>query len=142
MRQQKGFSLLEAIVAMVILTTVGLAVFSWLNNYFNYLAAVERIARETVLIRNVSEMMQTINPLLQPEGTVDWESDDADEVRWTSSFIMAPRDGVRNTGMIGFYQVSLHQVDVEILSAKHETIRFDLRLVGYQQARRPSFEDF
>ncbi|MFN7475909.1 MAG: prepilin-type N-terminal cleavage/methylation domain-containing protein [Burkholderiales bacterium] len=37
-----GFTLLEAIVALVLLTTAGLALFSWINNGFDSLQRIER----------------------------------------------------------------------------------------------------
>lgn len=63
-----GFTLLEVIVAMVILSTAGLVLFGWINQN---LATASRLresqARSQLQIEGVS-WLATINPVAEPEG--------------------------------------------------------------------------
>lgn len=63
-----GFTLLEVIVAMVILSTSGLVLFAWLNqNLATATRLQESQARSQLQLEGVS-WLATINPALEPEG--------------------------------------------------------------------------
>lgn len=63
-----GFTLLEVIVAMVILSTSGLVLFAWINQNLQTARRLqESQARSQMQMEGVS-WLATINPALEPEG--------------------------------------------------------------------------
>jgi general secretion pathway protein I len=69
-RQTTGFGLLEAIVALVILGSTGLTLFSWINNNLEAatrLKAIEQRAHDRL---EAQAWLATLNPANQPEGGV------------------------------------------------------------------------
>ena len=66
--QRGGFTLLEVIVALVILSTSGLALFSWINQNLSTATRLrESQARSQLQLEGVS-WLATINPATEPEG--------------------------------------------------------------------------
>ncbi|WP_457445563.1 type II secretion system protein [Roseateles sp. P5_E4] len=64
----RGFTLLEVIVALVILSTAGLVLFGWINqNLATATRLRESQARSQLQIEGVS-WLATINPVAEPEG--------------------------------------------------------------------------
>jgi general secretion pathway protein I len=64
----RGFTLLEVIVALVILSTAGLALFGWINqNLATATRLRESQARSQLQIEGIS-WLATINPVAEPEG--------------------------------------------------------------------------
>jgi len=65
---QRGFTLLEVIIALVILSTSGLVLFAWINQN---LATASRLresqARSQLQVEGVS-WLSTVNPAAEPEG--------------------------------------------------------------------------
>jgi general secretion pathway protein I len=65
---QRGFTLLEVVVALVILSTSGLMLFSWINQNLETASRLrESQARSQLKIEGVA-WLETINPALEPEG--------------------------------------------------------------------------
>lgn len=66
--RSRGFTLLEVIVALVILSTAGLVLFGWINqNLATATRLRESQARSQLQIEGVS-WLSTINPAAEPEG--------------------------------------------------------------------------
>lgn len=130
---QQGFSLLEAIVALVILSTAGLALFNWINTNLITLQRVQTVQQKNEAIRNGLAFLKNINPLEKPTGkeeigiyTFDWESE----------VLEAPQDGINaRSGTLSLYQVALYNVTTRIYQHEQLVTEFTVRKVGYQQVR-------
>src|SRR3974377_946954 len=66
--QQRGFTLLEAVVALVLIGTTGMALMAWINTGLETVARVQDASARGEALRNALEQMQTVNPLLEPNG--------------------------------------------------------------------------
>jgi general secretion pathway protein I len=65
---ERGFTLLEVIVALVILSTSGLALFGWINQSLSTATRLrDSQARSQLQLEGVS-WLETINPAAEPEG--------------------------------------------------------------------------
>lgn len=130
---QRGFTLLEVIVALVILSTSGLVLFGWINQN---LATVTRLresqARSQLQLEGVS-WLATINPALEPEGErevaglrLTWRSELLEPMRPEYNFggSIVPR------WMIGLYRVNAS------IARKDNGLRADWEQVaaGWQSA--------
>jgi general secretion pathway protein I len=128
---QRGFTLLEAIVALVLISTVGMVAFGWINRSLDTLARIQQAQSRDVVMRNALDWMDTVNPMLSPRGreeignlTISWESAETE----------ARRDGYDSGGW-SLYQLALYDTEVVVDASGQEPVRFVLRQVGYEQVR-------
>ena len=133
MIRQGGFSLLEAVVAMVLISGAGAALFSWINTELGSVARLQQINSQAETMLNVLEFMQTVNPMLTPEGdaplarlTVTWKSNAVTEVQ----------DGVSYPAGVSLYQLALYDTLVSVMYRDGTPwFSFTLRQVGYKRVR-------
>jgi general secretion pathway protein I len=129
---ERGFSLLEAIVALVVIASSGLALYSWINSNLISLARIEATARRAGAVQNALDLMAQINPAAQTSGnllinglTIEWNAEELEPLR----------DGVGYPGGIGLYQIGLFDTEVRVSQEEREIASFTLRQVGYEQVR-------
>jgi len=125
---QRGFTLLEAIVALVLITTTGMALLSWINTNLVTLRHVQHAQQRHEAIRNALAFMDTINPLEKPQGE---ETVGIYMFRWEAQAVELPKDGK------GLYQLGLYDTGVEVSLDDELLARFTLRQVGFKQVREP-----
>lgn len=127
-----GFSLLEAIVAMVLIAGAGLALFSWISNNITSLASIEDVNRRSEATINVLEYMELVNPMEAPEGSAILGGY---SITWRAHLASPITDGVDHPRGVSAYQFALYRVDVA--AASPQGAWFDLRLnqVGYKRVR-------
>ncbi len=129
--RDQGFSLLEAIVAMVLISIAGLALFSWINTSFIALGRIQSANAQAEAEMNAMQFMSTINPMKTPSGSavagrlkIEWQARALTEVKRNNTGSEAP----------GPFQVALYDTEVTIEELpdvpRH---RFLLRLMGYER---------
>ena len=79
--RQKGFTLLEAIVALVLIGSAGMALFSWINGNYISLSRIRDVNARSEATVNVLEYMDRVNPMLTPDGVAPLG---AYSIRWRS----------------------------------------------------------
>jgi len=134
---QSGFTLLEAIVALVLVSTVGMSLFAWVNTQLEGLYRLEGHHQRQYAKQNALEFIQVINPLENPRGS---ETMGIYTVTWQATAIEPPRDGIypKSAGM-GLFQVGLYNTQISVFVGDNDTAltRFQVRLFGYKQVREP-----
>ena len=134
---QDGFTLLEAIVAMVIMATALLALYSWLSTSTMALNRAQAQAHAIEDARAALALVEDINPMVEPDG----ERIAAPlTVRWRSQALTERRPGLSRIGMPTQFDFILYQVDVEVLRDGRLVRQFDLRRAGWEVARPPNLE--
>lgn len=136
LHRQRGFTLLEAIVAMVIVASAGTALFSWLNTNLNTVYRIQQVQERDMAIRLGLEWMETINPSLEPHGSVDFEGY---RIHWQGEPVEPPRDGAGLRGGQSLFQIALYQMLVRVEPPGQAAVEFTLRRTGYEQVRTPPF---
>ncbi len=63
-----GFGLLEAIVALVLLATVGAAMFDWIAHNIRQVSRVEEVERRARLQLDAQSLLAGVDPIAMPEG--------------------------------------------------------------------------
>ncbi len=126
-----GFTLLEAIVALVILTTAGLALFTWINASFDSLHRIEFNNNRAAAEVNALEFLRTINPMERPEGETVLG---AVTVRWRARPVSDIRPNLTDAQTAGPFMVGLYETEVE-LAAPPQLPRYTflIRQMGYQR---------
>ena len=131
-----GFTLLEVIVALTLIATVGMAIFSWINSS---LASLNRVQEKTIrqeVGRSAVSYMQTVNPMIQPSGEAEMG---AYEIQWQSHLLEPAKMGSGHLGGSSLYELALYDTHVQVRLEESEVTAFDVRLVGFRQTRQFSF---
>ena len=125
--RQRGFSLLEAVVAMVLISGVGYALFGWINSNIMSLNLIRDANARAEATQNILEYMSTINPMLKPEGNA---SLGLYKIRWQSKPVTLVQDGK------SLYQLALYDTMVRTEGGDgQQWFEFRLRQVGYKKVR-------
>lgn len=134
--KQMGFSLLEMIAALTILTIGSVVLFSWLGQTMGQLNRFQLQEKESLAKLQAIDFLSTQNPALASEGKQVFDSF---KMEWKSEPVAETRDAVSPTGGLGLYQISMYKVQVKTYDKSDRTwFEFPLRLVGYKQVRQPA----
>lgn len=128
--RNQGFSLLEALVALVVITGIGTAVYGWINTN---LIAIERsrnaIDRSEAVAAALT-VMEDINPMASPQGEAEYAGY---RIRWNSTPIEEPRQGRSRTGGNSLYRVGLYRVELRVGRPDAASVDFVVRQTGHRQ---------
>ena len=125
--QARGFSLIEVVVAMVLISGAGYAVFAWINTNISSLSRIHEINARSAVTQNILEYMSGVNPMLRPQGTASLGTY---TLRWEAKPITLVQEGK------GLYNLALYDTAIEAVRGDaRPALKFNLRLVGYKQVR-------
>lgn len=134
-RAQRGFSLLEAIVALAILASAGMVMFASMNQSVQMVQRAEASREADSALRNALAWMETVNPAQTPQGEqVLGEV----TLRWDSELVEPARDAMTGYLQAGLYQVGLYRMRLELSRDGERMAQVDLRRVGWLQVREPA----
>lgn len=106
----RGFGLLEAIVALVILASAGLALFAWIGQNLTDVRRIEDAQARAALQLTTVGLVTSINPFIEPTGQ---RRVGAVLVRWTSELIEPLRYSLPFAGSQSpVWEVGLYRLDV------------------------------
>ena len=132
-RNSRGFSLLEAVVAMALIAGVGMALFAWINSNIEALARVQDANSRAAATANVLEFMSTVNPMSTPDGKADLGGY---RMTWKAAAVTAAQDGTNYPSGMGIYQFALYDNLIAIEKTDGTPwFNFTLRQVGYKRVR-------
>lgn len=138
MGKTKGFTLLEAIVAMVIISVLSMSLYGWLNvSYVSSTRAVNTLEKSDVL-KSAQAFMQAVNPMEQPKGV--YQIGDY-FIRWSSEPITNVTPAYVNSRP-SLFDVALFEVKVDLLKGTTDSEgvlqgSYTLELIGHHRAREP-----
>lgn len=139
MKHQKGFTLMEAIVALVLMATTGVALFSWVNSNIITLQRVQASNAKDATTINALQFLHTINPMATPEGETRIGPY---TLQWKSVPLSEPRDGAGYPTGLSLYQLAIYQTQAQLYTEDgKDWFSFKLQQVGYKKVRdvRPPF---
>jgi len=133
-RVRRGFSLIEVIVALVVVSGFGAALFVWAGQTLQTAARAVQAQQRVELEHNVTELAAGINPGTSPSG--EWRSA-THLYRWTAEPLRGPLDQVRTFAGVGPYQVALYRVRFTVTPTDEPTavLRLEREVAGYRQVR-------
>lgn len=129
---QRGFSLLEAIVALTIMATSLLALYAWLSTSTFALGRARASAQALQDARVAKAIVETVNPMKDPTGSRDLAPL---EIRWKSRPLTERRTGMSRAGTSTQFDFRLYEVDVEVLRGGTVVRDFSVRRAGWEAAR-------
>ena len=127
----RGFTLLEAIVAVVLLSTAGLVLFTWINASFDSLNRIEISNARAAAELNAMEYMKTVNPMEQPTGNVKLGDI---QMIWRATPIGDPVQNRTDAREPGPFLVAMYQIEVSLDGRPRlEPYAMRLRQMGYRR---------
>lgn len=139
-RRERGFSLLEAIVALTVFSICAMALYGWLAVNVNALMRVEARAVGVRDGRTALAMLEAVNPMAEPSGERTLPGGLV--VRWTSREVVERKPGVGPSGNPLVFDLALYDVEVRVLRAGREANRFVVRRAGWETVRTLRDDDF
>lgn len=130
----RGFSLLEAVVALAILAAAGMALFAAMTQSVQMVGRAERARDADLALRNSLAWVELVNPMDEPTGERDVG---AYLLRWRAEPLEAPRDGTTGYLQPGLYQVGLYRMTLELWRDGTLERQVELNRAGYRQVRKP-----
>lgn len=136
-RGQAGFTLLEAIVALVLVSTLAGALYSWVNTELSSLTTIQRSVLRANLGRNALAYLEGVNPAAEPSGRFTMGDYQAS---WESTLLSEMRPGSNYPRGTGLFDIGYYHTRVEITQQDRLVVGYDFTQVGYVQARKPQYE--
>ena len=138
-RPPQGFTLLEAIVAMVIMATTLLALYAWLGSNAIAVRRAQAVSQGLGDARVALEVVEGINPMSEDRGSREVGPL---TVRWTATPLGDRRTGTTPAGSAAPYDYTLYDVHVEALRDGLVTYAFNVRRAGWVATRTLDMDDF
>lgn len=134
--KERGFTLIEAMVAIIILSSSLFATFSWVNVGIETLVRAENTLEQEVLIDELIEQLYVTNLSDVRKGrlergvlVLEWQASPVDS-----------RSGVNNRGVRGLYDHTLHELKIDVLRGGNKVGSHRTRMVTSRRVRNPQFE--
>lgn len=130
----RGLSLLEVIVALVVISGFGAALFVWAGQTLQTASRAALVQQEAELERNVTEIAYSLNPALRPSGELLTPTH---RYQWRAVVTQGPSDQVRLMFGISPWQVALFNVRFTVtdLAAPESPLISERTVAGYRQVR-------
>lgn len=132
MPRQAGFTLLEAIVAMVVFSLGALALSGWMASNVIALGRVKALQEREQALASALDLIRRSNPMQQGEG---YRQVGDLVVSWSAKLVEPARPAVSQSGTSGLYAVGLYVMDVRVVRGGEELQRFQVRQAGWRQVR-------
>lgn len=133
-RRQSGFTLLEALVALVLIAITLMPLYEWVGRSLGAAARMADTTKQAEAQLAALAVISRINPLEEATGTSDAGPY---RVRWQSVAKVEPVDNVAYPRGIGLYQVALYDVRAQVLKDGAVWFEFHVDQIGYRRVRNP-----
>lgn len=131
----RGFTLLEAVVALAILAAAGLTLFAAVSQSVQMLQRAEQARQLDAAMRNALSIIEHVNPMRTPIGEQPLGEF---ELRWSAEPVEPPRDNATGALHPGLYEVGLYRVRLQLRRAGQLEREVEVRRTGYRQVRQPA----
>lgn len=128
-RPARGFTLLEAIVALVVFGLGSVTLYAWLATNLKALERVQASQDRVALVEAALDVVRHVNPMADPTGGREVGTL---RVEWAARPVEPVRRAVTQVGVPAPFEVGLYELDLRILRGGAEVHRMKARQVGYR----------
>lgn len=136
---QRGFTLLEAIVALVLMATTLISLYTWLAANTIAISRAKASASALMDARAGLALVESVNPMHEPSGERELGPL---TVRWTSEPVVESQPGLSRAGLPTLFRIGLYRMSVDVLRGPHVVHTFDVRRAGWEQVQSVSPEEW
>jgi len=125
-----GFSLLEVLVALVLISILGTTLFSWLNTNLININRINHANRQVMHKDLLLEYVSLINPMQTPQGE---EAIGAYRIHWESAIVNPVSQGRFVTGFISKSKIGVYQITLQLIENEtgEEVTQIELLQTGF-----------
>jgi len=135
----KGFTLLEAIIAIAILGITMMPIMNLLGQSVAQLAFAGQANNRAVATESALAVLDSINPSLTPTGKIQITDT---LITWDSEILVEPNEIPQMRAGLAGYSVGFYKVTVSVIKEEEPWFTFELRKVGYNRiSGRGPFEE-
>jgi general secretion pathway protein I len=134
MHGAEGFTLIETIVALVILSTAVVVFYNFLSSQLNGAGRVEAAANAYDRRMNALELATAINPMAMPQGTFDLGTY---RIAWTSQLLGDVHQSSRYPAGRGIFNIALYRMTFTF-PGDANTAPIGVTRLGYRRNNVPS----
>ncbi len=129
-----GFTILEAIVALVVFASGTIALYGLYSTNVTALVKSAESMRQAPLVRRAVEQLSALHFTDESSGEFEIEG-----VRftWTADRLEPYRQGQNAAGAVGSFQVGLYQLDFTATDQGRLLGRYSMRVMGHEVVRPP-----
>lgn len=132
--RQTGFGLLEALVALVLLSSVGFTLLAWIHQNLDTLQRLRGIYAEVDAQKSVLAWSRALNPMERPEGEVALGTL---RLTWKSIARNEPIPQMGYPAGSGIHDLALYDVNIKVFQSNQQEPWFAQQIVrvGHKQVR-------
>lgn len=135
----RGFTLLEAIVALVLMATTLISLYTWLAANTIAISRAQASTAALMDARAGLALVESVNPMQEPSGERELGPL---TVRWTSEPVVEPQPGLSRAGLPTLFRIGLYRMSVDVLRGPQVVRTFEVRRTGWEQVQSVSPEDW
>ena len=135
--RQTGFALIEAIVAIVVLSMTLLAAYGWINVSIEMLVKSDDVVTQELAINRLTDRLKRHDFSQSSTGNYRYENL---EFEWQAHLIEPIRPGKNTRGRTGLFDHGLYLVNINVSRFSQQIASYTIRVVHSQRVREPRFE--
>jgi general secretion pathway protein I len=136
--KSRGFTLLEAIVALVIFSMAAIGIYTWINTNLITLNRLAEVAATEQVLNSSMERLKLVDMSKETSGRFEvngyW-------VDWKADLVEPWKNGVTAGGPIGVYDFGLYRVNLVFYKGLLEVGHFEYRQVAHKLVRNTGPDD-
>ncbi len=133
-RSARGFTLVEAMVALVIFSMAAMGIYSWINTNLISLNRVAVVAESEFVVNSAMERLKLVDLRNETEGSFDVAGY---QVQWRAELVEPWAQGLASRGTLSLYDLGLYTINLELLKSDRVVTTYSYRHTAWYQAREP-----
>jgi len=133
-RGTRGFTLLEAIVAMAVMSLALIPMVAFVTQATNELFRAGESNERSFVMQSALALMEPINPMAEAQGSLPLDNNIT--MTWESQPIVEPNTGINVGAGLPAYRLGFFKVHVSLVRGQDRWFDFDMRKVGYEKTNQ------